>query len=94
VPALDTVEFATSLLQEGLIASVKLALPILAVGLAVGVIVSVLQAVTQIQEQVLSFVPKILAMAVAVALLLPWILTVITQYAKEMFGRLSEAGLS
>lgn len=91
---MDTVEFATSLVREGLIVSVKLALPVLVVGLAIGVIVSVLQAVTQIQEQVLSFVPKILAMVAAVALLLPWILTLITQYAKQMFGRLSEVGLS
>ena len=44
--------------------ALKVALPLLLVGLAVGLIVIVFQAVTQIQEQTLSFIPKILATVV------------------------------
>ena len=39
----------------------KIALPLLLVGLVVGLIVSVFQSVTQIQEQTLTFIPKIVA---------------------------------
>jgi flagellar biosynthetic protein FliQ len=56
--------------QRTVFLALLLASPILLTGLVVGVVVSVLQAVTQVQEQTLSFVPKILAMMVALALLL------------------------
>lgn len=62
-----------------------LASPILLTGLVVGVVVSILQAVTQIQEQTLSFVPKILAMMVALAVLLPWMLQQMTAYTQQMY---------
>ena len=53
--------------------------------LVVGVVVSILQAVTQIQEQTLSFVPKILAMMVALALLLPWMVRQMVEYTQQMY---------
>lgn len=46
--------------------------PVMLVGLAVGVAISLLQALTQIQEQTLVFVPKILAIFVALILALPF----------------------
>ena len=51
---------------------VKVSSPLLIVGLAVGVAISLLQALTQIQEQTLVFVPKILAIFVALILALPF----------------------
>ena len=47
-------------------AGLKIALPMLLVGLVVGLLVSIFQAVTQIQEQTLSFIPKILGLVVVV----------------------------
>jgi flagellar biosynthetic protein FliQ len=44
----------------------KVALPMLLVGLVVGLVVSVFQAVTQIQEQTLSFIPKIARLVVVI----------------------------
>ena len=46
--------------------------PLMLVGLVVGVAISLLQALTQIQEMTLVFVPKILAMFVALILALPF----------------------
>jgi len=62
--------------------------PVLATALVVGLIVSVLQAVTQVQEQTLSFVPKVVAVLVAVAIVGPWMLDKLVEFGREMFGPL------
>jgi flagellar biosynthetic protein FliQ len=62
--------------------------PVLLTALVVGLVVSILQAVTQVQEHTLSFVPKILAVLVAVALVGPWMLEKLIEFGREMFGRL------
>jgi flagellar biosynthesis protein FliQ len=46
--------------------------PLMLVGLVVGVVISLFQALTQIQEQTLVFVPKILAIFVALLIALPF----------------------
>ncbi|HEX4408507.1 MAG TPA: flagellar biosynthesis protein FliQ [Xanthobacteraceae bacterium] len=46
--------------------------PLMLVGLIVGVIISLLQALTQIQESTLVFVPKILAIFLAMLIALPF----------------------
>jgi flagellar biosynthesis protein FliQ len=48
------------------------AAPLMLVGLIVGVAVSLLQALTQIQETTLVFVPKILAIFIAMLVALPF----------------------
>ena len=83
--ALETV---TSLAQRALLLSLELALPVLAVGLVVGLAVGVVQTVTGIQEHTLSFVLKVVSMAGAVVLLLPWILSLATTYASSVLGQL------
>ena len=71
--------------QRTLFVALLVASPILLTGLVVGVVVSILQAVTQVQEQTLSFVPKILAMMVVLALLLPWITNHMVEYTHELY---------
>ena len=70
--------------REALWIAVKIALPVLAVGLAVGLIVSILQAATQVQESSLTFLPKMLAIVLTLALLLPWMLSVLVEYARRL----------
>lgn len=65
---------------------IQLAAPVLITGMLVGLVISLLQAVTQIQEQTLSFVPKMLAMAIAGIVFLPWLSTKILTFAKAMFS--------
>ncbi len=47
----------------------RMALPFLLVSMAVGVIIAIFQAATQINEQTMTFVPKLLAIVVLMALL-------------------------
>jgi flagellar biosynthetic protein FliQ len=57
--------------------------------LVVGMLVSVFQAVTQINEQTLSFVPKILVVAGALAVLGPWMATTLIAYMVNTFNSLA-----
>ncbi|MCD6472510.1 flagellar biosynthetic protein FliQ [Candidatus Aerophobetes bacterium] len=62
-----------------------LALPVLAVGLIVGLIISILQAVTQIHEMSLTFVPKIIAVGIALYFSLPYMLKTILYYTSHLY---------
>jgi len=55
--------------------------PVLAVILVIGVVVSVFLAVTQLNEPTLSFVPKFLGTGIALALLGPWLLRQLEDFA-------------
>ncbi len=77
---------ATDLIRQSLILTLLIASPMLLVGLIVGITISLVQAVTQIQEQTLTFVPKITAMMLAAAVLMPWIAMRLAEYAQIMFA--------
>ena len=76
--------------REALYLIVELAGPLLLAALAVGLLIGVLQAATQIQEQTLSFIPKLLALVVALILMGPWLLTSWVMYTEELFYRIPE----
>jgi flagellar biosynthetic protein FliQ len=58
--------------REAIVTLLIVASPLMLVGLVVGVAVSLLQALTQIQETTLVFVPKILAIFLAMLIALPF----------------------
>lgn len=62
------------------------ATPILALCLAVGIFISIFQAATQIHEQSLTFVPKIVVVLIFLAVAGSWMLTQLTDFAKEAFA--------
>lgn len=70
--------------RESLMVALMVAGPLLGVALLTGLIVSVIQALTSIQEQTLSFVPKMFAVGLVLALLMPWMLRVLTQFMRSM----------
>ena len=76
---------AIDLVRQALLLGLLLAGPILLVGLLVGLIVGLLQAATQVTEQTLAFVPKLAAMALVAALLLPWMVSRLIDFASRMF---------
>ena len=78
------VQSAADLAREALWIAVKISLPILAVGLAVGLLISIFQAATQVQEPTLSFLPKLLAIVLTLAILLPWFLSLLVDYARRV----------
>jgi flagellar biosynthetic protein FliQ len=81
----DLIQVAVDMTRRALLITLELSLPVLVAGMVVGFLVSLLQAVTQIQEQTLSFIPKMLAVAATLFLTLPWILSVLVDYTREIF---------
>ena len=79
----DTV---VSLTVDAMELAMKIGLPLLLSGLAVGLIVSIFQAVTQIQEQTLTFIPKILALGVVMAVAGPWMLSELLTYTENLYN--------
>ncbi|HEY3330561.1 MAG TPA: flagellar biosynthesis protein FliQ [Capsulimonadaceae bacterium] len=73
------------LTRRSMLVTVELAMPILMVTLIVGVAVSIFQAATQIQETTLTFVPKIVAVVIAIALMGPWMLSTIVHFTTSLF---------
>ena len=58
--------------RDAVLTLVLVASPLMLIGLAVGVAISLFQALTQIQEMTLVFVPKILAIFIAMLVALPF----------------------
>ena len=79
-----TPEFVISLASEAIKMVLMLSLPLLGVGLIVGLFVAVMQATTQIQEMTLSFVPKIIAVLLALLAASPWMLNKITVFTSRL----------
>lgn len=63
--------------------------PLLLIALVVGLLVSIFQATTSIQEQTLAFVPKIIAVLVAIIFFGPWMISQLTSYAADIFNNLT-----
>lgn len=78
-------ELVIALAQTALQTALLVAGPLLASGLIVGVVVSLLQATTQIQEQTLTFIPKILAVLLAIVLWGPWMLSTLVYFTQNLF---------
>ena len=86
---MSTIELATQFGRQALLTAFMVAAPILISGLVVGVIISVLQAATQVQEQTLAFVPKILAMTLALFIFLPWMVNVLVSFTRTVILSMS-----
>ncbi|HXR28044.1 MAG TPA: flagellar biosynthesis protein FliQ [Solirubrobacteraceae bacterium] len=78
----DTV---VNLASQAMSLALKVAGPLLLVGLVIGLLVSIFQAVTQIQEQSLTLIPKIVGVAVVVVVLGPWMLGQLVSYTAALY---------
>ncbi|NQU44797.1 flagellar biosynthesis protein FliQ [bacterium] len=85
-----TAQIVVDIMQESFRIALILALPPLLAALVVGVLVSVFQSVTSIQEQTLIFVPKMLAVMVALMLFFSWMLAMVIQFTVTMFQRIPD----
>ena len=79
---------AVQLVQKALMMVLLLAAPPLVVSLLVGLVISIFQAATQIQDQMITFVPRMMAVFLALLLLAPWYIRMLTTYTAELFGRM------
>jgi len=80
-----TPESVLSLAQQAMQVTLLMAAPPLLAALVTGLVVSIFQAATQINEMTLSFIPKLVAIFVALVVLGPWMLSVFLGYMRELF---------
>ena len=83
-----TPETVVELGQQALLICVLLAAPLLVAALVTGLAVGLFQAATQINEQTLSFIPKLLAMVVVLAMSAPWLLDTIVTFTRTLIVEL------
>jgi flagellar biosynthesis protein FliQ len=77
--------------QQGLMLMLMVSAPLLITVLVVGLVVSVLQAATQINESTLSFVPKVVAAMITLAIAGPWMLTTLVEYIQRTLQSIPSA---
>ena len=73
---------------QALVITGKLAAPVLITSLVVGFAISLLQSITQIQEVTLSFVPKAVAVAVALIVCGHWMISELVSFTHDLFARI------
>ena len=74
--------------RDAIVTLILVASPVMLVGLAVGVVISLFQALTQIQETTLVFVPKILAIFVALLIALPFMADLLQAHVTRVAARI------
>lgn len=74
--------------REAIWILIKLSMPFMLVALSVGLVISLFQALTQIQEMTISFVPKMIAIYLCVILLLPMMISTLTEFNAELTDRI------
>ena len=79
-------DLALHMIRDLLWTGLLVCCPILAITMLVGVIISVLQVVTQVQEMSLTFVPKLLAACLGLAIFGSWMLRVIAQFSTRLWA--------
>lgn len=79
-----------SIARETIWVIVKTAIPILLVSMIVGLIISLFQTLTSIQEQTLTFVPKLIAILLALMIMGTWIMNEIVAFMNTLWGSFSQ----
>lgn len=74
--------------RDAMWVTLKLAGPMMIVGLVIGLAVSLFQALTQIQEMTLAFVPKIVATFVVFLLMMPFMVATMIGFTRELATRI------
>ncbi len=78
--------------REAILITIQIGAPILLVGLVVGVSIALVQALTQIQEMTLVFVPKILAIFLAMFVFLPSMMKTLTVFMESLADKMIGLG--
>ncbi len=87
-----TIELCQEIARQAILTCLSVAGPMLLFGLVTGVIIGILQAVTQVHEMTLTFIPKILAVALALLIFMPWILSRLTGFSSFAFEKMVTLG--
>lgn len=76
------------LARQALWTAVLVSAPLLGVALAVGLVIGIIQAATSINESTLSFIPKLIALALALLLFGSWQLVTLIDFMRSIFQRI------
>ena len=85
-----TIEFVVTIIRQALITVLLAAAPVLITGIVIGLAVSILQAASQVHEMTLTFIPKIVAIFAALMIFGSWIVSVLLNFATNIFANLAE----
>ena len=76
------------LARHTLYITMLVSMPLLGVALAVGLIVGIFQAATSINEMSLSFIPKLIAVGIAMAIFGGWMIVTMVEFTRSVFQRI------
>ena len=79
--------------RELLTTAILLVAPTVIISLVVGLCISIFQTVTSIQEQTLTFAPRIMAVAITLAVMMPWSLKILVSFTERMFWYLAKVNM-
>jgi flagellar biosynthetic protein FliQ len=74
--------------RQAIWATVLISAPLLVVALAVGLVIGIIQAATSINEMTLSFIPKLVAIGLALLLFGNWMLGLLVEFSRGIFQRI------
>ncbi len=81
-----TSQYVIALGKEAIMLTLMVSAPMLILGLIVGLAIAIFQAVTQIHEMTLTFVPKIIAVGLALLICFPWIINMMVGFTTRLFS--------
>jgi len=85
-----TADYITGFFYEAIKVTLLLSAPMLLAGLLVGLLVSIFQSVTSINEMTLTFIPKMLAVALALVVSFPWMMQTLVGFTEQMFAGMNQ----
>ncbi|WKY45515.1 flagellar biosynthesis protein FliQ [Eubacteriaceae bacterium ES2] len=71
--------------RDAVMTGLKVAAPILLIGMAVGLVISIVQAATSINEQTMTFVPKLIVMGLMLILFGGWMMQQMSDFTLRIF---------
>ena len=87
---MESADYFIGVAQQALWVLALASAPILIPALVAGLVLGMIQAATSINEQTLSFVPKLIVVAICLALFGGAILVLIADFTREIFDRIPE----
>ncbi len=81
-----------ALIHDCMMVTMKMSFPVLCVALIVGLLISFIQAVTQINEATLAFLPKVVAIGLALLVLGPFMATTLSAFSHRVFDKIVAVG--
>lgn len=76
--------------REAIWVTMLVGAPSMACALVLGLGIAILQALTQVQEATVAFVPKLLGVALALVVAMPWTVEVLRSFTVNLFGRIAD----